>query len=108
MSLDDNKSLARRFVEEIYNQGEVTAIDRLVSEQFVRHGIGGTMHGREIIRDRVEAVRAGFPDFQITIEEVLADGYKVILRQAHTGPYLGDSSACHRLAMRCRPLNPHP
>jgi hypothetical protein len=58
VSEEDNKALARRFVEEVYNQGRVEMVDELVSEQFVRHGIGGTMRGRDIIKDRVKAVEA--------------------------------------------------
>jgi steroid delta-isomerase-like uncharacterized protein len=90
MSLEENKALARRFVEEVYNQGNVDAVDILVSDQFVRHGIGGTLRGTQIIKDRVNAVRKGFPDFHITIEDALAEGDKVILRQTHTGTHLGE------------------
>jgi predicted ester cyclase len=90
MSQEENKALARRFVEEVYNQGNLDAVDSLVSHEFVRHGIGGTMRGAEIIKDRVRTVRTGFPDFHITIEEALADGDKVILRQTHTGTHLGE------------------
>lgn len=90
MSIEANKALARRFVEEVYNQGNLDSVDVLVAEDFVRHGIGGTMRGRGIIKDRVRAVRAGFPDFHITIEDALADSDKVILRQTHTGTHLGE------------------
>ena len=90
MGTEENKALARRFVEEVYNKGNVDAVDEFVSDRFVRHGIGGTMHGRDIIKERVKAVRTGFPDFRITIEEALADGDKVVLRQTHTGTHLGE------------------
>jgi steroid delta-isomerase-like uncharacterized protein len=90
MSEEDNKALALRFVEEVYNLGNVDAVDSLVAEDFVRHGIGGTMRGRQIIRERVAAVRKGFPDFHIDVEDVLADGDKVVLRQTHTGTHLGE------------------
>lgn len=90
MSLEENKALARRFVEDVYNQGNVDAVDLLVSDQFVRHGIGGTMRGPQIIKDRVRVVREGFPDFHIEIEDALADGDKVVLRQTHTGTHLGE------------------
>jgi steroid delta-isomerase-like uncharacterized protein len=86
----ENRALARQFVEEVYNQGRVDRVDDLVSPEFVRHGIGGTMRGRQIIKDRVTAVRAAFPDFHISIEDVLADGDKVVLRQVHTGTHLGE------------------
>jgi steroid delta-isomerase-like uncharacterized protein len=92
MSIEDNKALARRFIEEVYNQGNVDMVDVLVSDQFIRHGIGGTMQGREIIKERVKAARSGFPDFHITIEDALADGDKVVLRQTHTGTHLGEFS----------------
>lgn len=90
MSTDENKALALRFVEDVYNNGRIEMVDELVSEAFVRHGIGGTMHGRQIIKDRVESVRSGFPDFHIAVEDVLADGDKVVLRQRHTGTHLGE------------------
>jgi steroid delta-isomerase-like uncharacterized protein len=90
MSEEENRALALRFVEEVYNQGNVDAIDAFVSDDFVRHGIGGTMRGTQIIRDRATAVRIGFPDFHITIEDVLTDGDKVVLRQTHTGTHLGE------------------
>ena len=90
MSEEENRALALRFVEEVYNQGNVDRVNDLVSAQFQRHGIGGTMHGTEVIKDRVRAVRAGFPDFRITIEDILSDGDKVILRQTHTGTHLGE------------------
>ena len=90
MGIEENKALALRFVEEVYNQGQTQRVDDLVSPDFVRHGIGGTMRGRQIIKDRVAAVRAGFPDFHISVEEVLAEGDKVVLRQVHTGTHLGE------------------
>jgi hypothetical protein len=48
------------------------------------------MNGTQIIKDRVKAVRTGFHDFHITIEDALADGDKVIRRQTHTGTHLGE------------------
>ena len=86
----DNKALVRRFIEEVYNRGNLDVVDEVVGGDFVRHGIGGTVRGGQFIKDRAAAARAGFPDFHITIEDMLTDGDKVIVRQTHTGTHQGE------------------
>ena len=87
---DQNKAIVRRFIDEVYNRGNLDFVDEIVGSDFVRHGIGGTVQGGQFIKDRAAAVRSGFPDFHITIEDQLADGDKVIVRQTHTGTHQGD------------------
>ncbi len=90
MSTEDNKALVRRFIEEVFNQGNLDAIDLFMSDEFVRYGAGRTSHGRQIIKDGVKALRTGFPDFHVIIEDELSDGDKVVQRQTHTGTHLGE------------------
>ena len=89
MSTDGYKSLVRRFIERVYNAGDVDFVDSIVAPEFVRHGIGGTMHGRQVIKDRVAAARTAFPDFHITIEDQIAEADKVVTRQTHRGTHKG-------------------
>jgi steroid delta-isomerase-like uncharacterized protein len=90
MSVEDNKVLAERFVEEVFNQGRIETVDELVSEQFVRHGLGRMTRGRQVIKDYVPVIRSAFPDFHVTIEDALGEGDKVAHRQTHTGTHLGE------------------
>jgi predicted ester cyclase len=90
MSTEDNKQIVRSFIERVYNQGDTAFVDEIVSPEFLRHGIGGTMHGPQIIKDRVMVTRAGFPDFKITIEDQIAEEDKVVTRQTHRGMHQGE------------------
>jgi steroid delta-isomerase-like uncharacterized protein len=90
MSLDQNKEVVSRFIEEVYNSGNTDFVDTIVHPDFVRHGIGGTMRGPEIIKDRATAVRTAFPDFHITIEDLIAEDDKVVTRQTHRGTHKGE------------------
>ena len=90
MSTETNKAIVTSFIERVYNQGDINFINEIVSPDFVRHGIGGTMHGPQIIKDRVTATRSAFPDFHITIEDQIAEGDKVVTRQTHNGTHQGE------------------
>ena len=103
MGIEENKALALRFVEEVYNQGQTERVDDLVSPDFVRHGIGGTMRGRQIIKDRVAAMRAGFPDFHISVEEVLAEGTKSFYARSTPASTSASLRALRRREQRWRP-----
>ena len=85
----DIGAIARSLPERVYNTGDIAYVDEIVSPDFVRHGLGGTVHGTNVIKDRVNAIRTGFPDFHITVEDLLTDGDKVVLRQTHTGTHTG-------------------
>ncbi len=90
---EENKALVRRFIEQVYNNGNISVIDEIVSPEFVWHGLGGDMHGTDIIRQRVAAIRSAFPDFHIAIEDQVAEGDKVVTRQTHTGTHKGEFQA---------------
>ena len=90
MSVEENKVLAERFVEEVFNLGRVEAVDDLVSERFVRHGLGRVMRGKQVIKDYVPVIRSAFPDFHVSIEDALGEGDRIVHRQKHTGTHLGE------------------
>ena len=41
MSTEDNKANARRFIEEVWNQGNLAVIDELTSPHYVDHDPAG-------------------------------------------------------------------
>jgi steroid delta-isomerase-like uncharacterized protein len=91
MSVEDNKALTRRFYTEI-NQGNAGVIDELISEDFVEHeGFPGLpSSGREAPRAFFELFKAAFPDFQITPDEVIGEGDKVVVRATMSGTHKGE------------------
>ena len=47
MSTEENKALARRYIEELFNQKNLATIDELNTLDFVLHNASMTIQGRE-------------------------------------------------------------
>jgi predicted ester cyclase len=100
MSTEQNKAVVRRFVEEYKNAHNPTVIDELFSQDFVTHfrlpGVSADLKG---FRSVGSAVIGAMPDVHVVLEDLLADGDKVIERTSargtHTQPLLG-IPATHR------------
>jgi len=91
MSAEENKAVVRRFVEEVYNQGRLETLDEIVAPEIVVHDAGrpAVAPGLEGVKQVVSGNRAAFSDFHWTIEDLLADGDRVILRASTTGTHTG-------------------
>ena len=87
--LEKNKELARQFFEQIWNQGDESAIDRFIAEDAAgndpKFGVG-----RESFRLQWRKWRAAFPDINFAVEEIVAEGDTVVTRWRLTGTHLGE------------------
>lgn len=91
MTTENNKALVRRLVEEVFNRRNLSVVDELVSPDFVEHEvIPGIPSGREGTRQMFAMVLAAFPDFKGTIDDLIAEGDKVVLRWTWTGTQQGE------------------
>lgn len=86
----ENKALIRRTIEEIYNQGNLAAVDQYVASDFVIHAPSGDIHGPAGAKQFVAMLREAFPDFHMTIEDQVADGDRVVTRWTAEGTHLGE------------------
>jgi steroid delta-isomerase-like uncharacterized protein len=87
---ESNKQLSRRVNDEVWNEGKINLIDELVSADFVNHSAPpGLPADREGFKQFVGMYRAAFPDVQITIEDILAEGDRVMTRWSATGTHKG-------------------
>ena len=89
-----NKALARRFIEEVANRGNLAVADELFGPDFeTRDAVVPTVPGPEGVKQVFRAARAAFPDFHETVEDVLADEDRVMVRWStrgtHQGPFAG-------------------
>ncbi len=88
-SIENNKELARQFFEQIWNQGDESAIDRFISENAAgndpKFGVG-----RESFRLQWRKWRQAFPDIHFAVEEIIAEGNTVVTRWRLTGTHLGE------------------
>ncbi len=90
MSIEENKEINRRVVEEILNQGNQDLIDELYDENYIGQMPPDEIKGPEGMKQFVSQFRNGFPDLKITIEDQIAEGDMVAIRQTTTGTHTGE------------------
>ena len=88
---DENKAIARRFVDEVLNNKNLAAVDELVPEDFVElDPLPGQEQGREGLKQILAMLFAAFPDLHWTTEEEAAEGDKHWSRFTWRGTHRGD------------------
>ncbi len=93
MSTEKNKTIVRRIFEDGENEGDVDAIASLTAPDFFDHDVHvetGIPGGPEDLREALLAIRKGFPDIHVTIEDILAEGEKVVVRNTWRGTHEGE------------------
>ena len=90
MSTEANKALARRVFDEVVNGRNLDLLDEIAASDYVEHNpLPGQGTGIRGIRDRYTFLFNAF-DFQFTVDDVIAEGDKVVLRWTHSGTHVGD------------------
>jgi len=94
MSTEENKATLRRIIEEAFNKGNLAVTDELIATNYVYHGSGGQeFKGTEGFKQYVTMMRTAFPDLHMTIEDMVAEGDKVVhiakMRGTHKGEIMG-------------------
>lgn len=91
MSVMQNKEIVRTYAEEVFDKGNLETIDRLVAPDFVNHdAMSGQASGPAGERQRAIMFRNAFPDLQVTIEDMIAEGDKVRARLMGGGTQQGE------------------
>ena len=92
MSTEENEEVLRQVIEEGFNRGNYDALDALYAPDLKEHqfGMSNELDG---IKRHIQWLRTAYPDFHMTIEDVVADGDKVWMRLSargtNTGPLYG-------------------
>lgn len=91
MTLEQNKSLIRRYYGELWNRWDYRLADELLVDGFLFRGsLGVNVTGRDGFRDYMRTVHGAFPDFHNHIEEIIAEGDRVVARLTYTGTHRGE------------------
>lgn len=85
MSASDNKTLVRRYYEEVLNQRQLQVFDDLADPGFVTYLPDGTAIGSEIYKQTIAGTLAAISGLKVTIEDQIAEGDKVVTRWKATG-----------------------
>ena len=90
MSAEENKALVNRFAE-AWEKGDLDELDELLAGGFVFHARPpGVTPDREGYKEFVSKHLAAFPDFRVTVEDILAEGDRVAHRVTWTGTHRGE------------------
>lgn len=77
--LERNKELVRRVVQEVFNEGRLDRVDDLYAPELA-----------ESVKSWIAPFRASFPDADMRIVDLIAEGEKVVTRFACSGTHLGE------------------
>lgn len=90
MSAEQNKALIRRGFEEGMNQHNLSVFDGLLAPNYVNHNMPAPAPGPEGMKQVLAMFLTAFPDFQVTIEDAIAEGDRVATRGTWRGTHKGD------------------
>lgn len=85
-SMDSNKETIRKLYEECLNPGKLELLGQFISPDY--EGIYGTK-GPDGYREIISQLKQGFPDIKWTVEDLLAEGNKVVIRWTWHGTNTG-------------------
>ncbi len=89
MSVEANKAQTRQIIDQGWNKGIMDALDDLISPDFVNHAASNPNETRDGFKQRVQMVRIAFPDWEMTADEMLGEGDRVVTRWRARGTHRG-------------------
>jgi len=93
LELERNKALVRRFIDEVFLNGDFGAVDEMLTDDFTPNTWGSVGQGRDGLKEAITRVSAGLSDVRMTIEDVVAEGDRVAVRltssATQTGEFMG-------------------
>lgn len=108
--MDPSKHVIRRFVDELWNGRRLEVADQIFSEDCVTHQLrSGALdepapRGPQAIQEHVSAWLKSFPDLRFRIEQMIAEGDRVVsqlvMEGTHEGTWMGISPTGKRLHIR--------
>ena len=91
MSTEENKAASRRVFEEVFNKGDLSIANELIATDYAGHSsIMPDFNGPEGFKQYATMMRTAFPDLHITIDDMFAEGDKVVNRWTSRGTHKGE------------------
>jgi predicted ester cyclase len=95
MSVERNKAIFKRYVEEVWKDENLDIADEIFAEKYLSHQSDGTAleRGPEDVKKFVTEYRTAFSDIEDIVEDMIGEGDRVVtrwtLRVTHTGEFRG-------------------
>lgn len=89
--MEAEKSTVRRFFAEAWNSKDLTLVDELISPTYVGHDVtlSNAKRGPERIKRIMTSFRTAFPDLRVTVEDVVVQDDKEVVRWMARGTHQG-------------------
>jgi steroid delta-isomerase-like uncharacterized protein len=104
MPAKESKAIARRYIEDIWNRGDLDTAQEIVASTVVFQGPIRKVEGLAAFLQYVKATRAVFPDLHFTVEDLVAEGDQVVICWTMTGThdsaFMGIAPTGKRFAVR--------
>jgi steroid delta-isomerase-like uncharacterized protein len=86
---DKNRAVIRRLVDQFWNEKNSDVVDELFATDFVLHNNGVSMTKNQALELLTNA-REAFPDLRLTLDDLIAEGDKIVLRWTWHGTHQRD------------------
>jgi len=91
MRIDDNKAIVRRFIDALFTEGDLGAVDEHLADDFVNHDPPiGVLPDAEGMRTAGAMFRQAFPDWHSELHELIGEGDLVVERFTASGTHRGE------------------
>jgi predicted ester cyclase len=89
INLDANRDVVKKY-HEVWSNGQVTELDKILAPDFVCHFINGIeWKGIDGANNSITSHRKSFPDWKEEIVDMVSEGDKVVTRYKSTGTHQG-------------------
>ena len=88
----ETKVIVRKYPEEVISEGNLDLIDEIIADDYVEHNSARPepLHGPDEVKEYVSTLRAAFPDIHCGVEDLIAEGDKVVRRDRATATHEGE------------------
>jgi steroid delta-isomerase-like uncharacterized protein len=87
---EQSKAIARRFIEEVFEQGRAETVDQIVSKEFKSHSWPSTGDGPSDVKGAIERVSNGLEDISFEIDDMIAEDDRVAVRVTASARQVGE------------------
>jgi steroid delta-isomerase-like uncharacterized protein len=88
MTTDDNKALVRRFITEVFEQGDLQSVDELCADDFIGHTWGNA--DKAGLKAAMARVGKGLADAHFQIDDMIAEDDRVAVRVTASARQVGE------------------
>jgi steroid delta-isomerase-like uncharacterized protein len=90
MTTVEQKQTMQKYVDSV-NQGKLSIINELCDKNYVYHGIGEESRlSKDAYLKFLNEVRQAFPDFNVCVDELIAEDERVAYRMTISGTHKGE------------------